>query len=653
MFKKKPQIKNLSPLRSSDRRKLADQIISEFKVHVPTLEEIDTAASPEEIQASTASSNPSPALSLIRSSLVPETCLSARFTTHAGANATLVSGTVYVGAHPGQEERILWIQYGKESRLYPTVYTLWQNPGLVPLLHTPDFVVDKLRTGADLMTPGLIGGPPWPQNAQIGAVVAVAGLEKDTVPIWVGVCKIDISGLGRVQGTKGGAVEGVHWEGDEIWTWSQTGIGGRSSPERISGWDTRQDEAESGVNQLILDDVEDETQDDGGVLVDAATNNKTNGDQQADLEQEDTESNHEPTTAEVDDAFFAAFLYSLYSAKKNGDPPHYGIDFPIQPSFLIANMIQPHLRIQNQHYNIKKTSWKNAKKFIKHLDKGQLLKSKDRNGGETVILDVDFDDERIKTFTPYKLPKPKTQAGPASGESASGSANGVDPSIGQKLAIQTIYRASSKLVPDLIPSKTTYYTPSQISAFLKKYIENNPSLSDNTTSPRFIKLDPFIANNILSSNPSTSDTRILAAGEIGRDVLLKRILEDDHLAIPHWLLLRNSQTYDSENPDPGLKPKSGPAPHVTIVIEKRTGTKVVTKISGLEVFGINPQILSPELQKKCAGSASVGQLMGGKPGVMEILVQGDQREVVEKEMVRRGVDKRWIVVDDKTKKKKK
>jgi len=39
--------------------------------------------------------------------------------------------------------------------------------------------------------------------------------------------------------------------------------------------------------------------------------------------------------------------------------------------------------------------------------------------------------------------------------------------------------------------------------------------------------------------------------------------------------------------------------------------------------------------------------------MMEILVQGDQRDVVEKEMARRGVDRRWIVVDDKTKKKKK
>ncbi|KAI1619476.1 hypothetical protein EDD37DRAFT_643162 [Exophiala viscosa] len=653
MFKKKPQIKNLSPLRSSDRRKLADQIIADYKVHVPTLAEIDPTTTTADGQAPT--SNPTPALSSVRTSLVPESCLSARFTTHAGPNSTLVSGTIYVGAHPGQEERILWIQYGKDAKLYPTVYTLWHNPGIVPLLHTPDFVVEKLRTGADLMTPGLVGGPPWPERAKQGTVIAVAGLEKPSVPIWVGICKIDISSLGRVQGSKGAAVEGVHWEGDELWNWSQTGSGGRAPPERIEDWEPTPEGVEEGVGKLDLEDDDEDDAQEGGVALESSNIAGQSGAEGKGFNgvHEEGEPEHEPSTAEVDEAFVQAFIYAIYNAKKDGDPPHYGMDFPLQPSFVIANMIQPHLKFQNQHFTIKKTSWKNTKKFIKHLDKSALVKTKDRNGGETVILDIDFHDEKVRAFAPYKLPKPKTaSATPNDGGQATSNGGG-DPSLGQKLTLQTVYRASSKLVPDLIPSKTTYYTSSQISAFLKKYFENNPSLSTGTSSPRFVKLDPFIANNILSSNPSASDTRTLALGEIARDALLKRILDDSHLCLPHWLLLRNGQTYDPDNPDPALKPKSGPPPHVNIVLEKRTGTKVVTRISGLEVFGINPHLLGPELQKKCAGSASVGQLIGGKPGVMEVLVQGDHSDVVEKEVGRRGVDRRWVVVDDKTKKKKK
>src|SRR5947199_75941 len=99
----------------------------------------------------------------------------------------------------------------------------------------------------------------------------------------------------------------------------------------------------------------------------------------------------EPSTQEIDLAFQNAFLYAIYSAKKTGSAPHYGLKLPIQPAYLISNMIQPYLPIyhdsQAQYYNIKKTSWKNVKKFIKHLDKEQIVKSKDRNGNETIIFD--------------------------------------------------------------------------------------------------------------------------------------------------------------------------------------------------------------------------------------------------------------------------
>lgn len=51
-----------------------------------------------------------------------------------------------------------------------------------------------------------------------------------------------------------------------------------------------------------------------------------------------------------------------------------------------------------------------------------------------------------------------------------------------------------------------------------------------------------------------------------------------------------------------------------MILEKRTGTKTVTRISGLETFHINPVTFGPELARKCAGSASVGQLVGGSLG---------------------------------------
>jgi translation initiation factor 2D len=656
------QIKNLAPLRSSDRRKLADQIISEFAVPVPS----NPALSPDE-NGEPAEPSTSSGLTSIRASLLPENCLSARFTTLAGADAQLVSGTIYVGAHPGHEERILWLQLGqKDPRLYPTVYTLWQNPGLVPLLHTQDLVVDKLRTGADLMTPGLTRGPPFPPGAKKHAVVAVASLTRPSVPACVGICEIDVSALGSVQGAKGHAVKGVHWDSDEIWAWSQTGIGGRRAPEALDGWDETAStkEGQEGVQDLELEDDED-GQEEGGVSLEDAGKARLNGHGEGEAIDEQqppaASGEPEPSTHEIDQAFQNAFLYALYNAKKAGSAPPYGLKLPIQPAYLISNMIQPYLPIYHeshaQYYNIKKTSWKNPKKFIKHLDKQQIVKSKDRNGNETIILDVDFEDQQITHFTPYRLPKPKEttdSGGGGGGGQAPASAKeaiGADSSINQTLTLQTLIRPSSKLVPDLLPSKTDFYTPAEVTSFLKRYIENHPELAAQAASPRCVKLDPFLANNILGSNSGPADTKALAAGEIARDVLPKRILEDHHLCLPYWVLLRHGQKWSSS--DSSLaKPKSGSPPKVAVVIEKRTGTKTVTKVGNVEVFGINPDLLASDLQKKCASSTSVGQLMGGKPGMMEVLVQGDQREVVEKEMGRRGVDRRWIELVDKTKKKK-
>ena len=104
------QIKPLAPIRSSDRRKIADKIIADFGVNVPDYEDrVDNA----DDKASPASS-----LGALRNSLLPENALSARFTTTAGPDLSQVSGNVYAGAHPGEDQRVLWFKL--EERLIPT-----------------------------------------------------------------------------------------------------------------------------------------------------------------------------------------------------------------------------------------------------------------------------------------------------------------------------------------------------------------------------------------------------------------------------------------------------------------------------------------------------------------------------------------------------
>lgn len=118
------------------------------------------------------------------------------------------------------------------------------------------------------MTPGLTRGPPFPPKAVKGSVVAIASLERPSVPMVVGVCEIDISSLQEVRGAKGHAVRGEHWDGDEVWAWSQSGGVGGKAPDKIEGWDTDidMDGLKEQVTQVDIEDSDDE-QGGGGVSV--------------------------------------------------------------------------------------------------------------------------------------------------------------------------------------------------------------------------------------------------------------------------------------------------------------------------------------------------------------------------------------------------
>ena len=122
------------------------------------------------------------------------------------------------------------------------------------------------------MTPGLARGPPFPSKATKDSIVAIASLEDPSVPMVVGVCEIDVSALQQVQGTKGHAVRGVHWDGDEIWAWSTSGKPGGNAPEYIDGWDADEETGNlSGeMGNLRAEDTDEAPEDDqdgGGVAL--------------------------------------------------------------------------------------------------------------------------------------------------------------------------------------------------------------------------------------------------------------------------------------------------------------------------------------------------------------------------------------------------
>jgi translation initiation factor 2D len=527
-----------------------------------------------------------------------------------------------------------------------TVYTLWRNPGIVPLLHTDTTVITKLQGGADLMIPGLAGGPPFPEKAKKGAVVAVASAQSPTVPLMVGVCEADISALGKVQGMKGHAVQNIHWSGDELWSWSATGNSGRQAPSELAGWFEVEDEVEE--LETRTEGLNLEGEEDGGVsLATTAAVGANIANKEAALEGEES-TEGKLSTKEIDDIFRNAFLYGIhYHKATNSRQPNFGLEFPLNMSAVMASLVQPFLPIHTPkdatQLHIKKTSWKNMKKFIKSLDKEQIIKSKDQGKTEVLILDIDFDDPAVRNFVPYRLPKKETA--PAADVEKAPDSETSDGSVGQTLKYVSLHKAKEKLAPLFEPSKSDsrgYYTSSNIRDIVTSYIEHEQLV--NPKNKRIITLNPLLANAVFDGK-GASDKEIVAKGTVPRDILIDRVIGG---CSPYHIMQRSSSS-----PEPP-KPKAGAPPKVTILLETRSGNKTVTKVSGLEAYYINPIPLAEELRKACAGSTSVERLQGSSPKnpVMEVMVQGPQKDAVIKALEKRGVEKRWVDVVDKTKKKK-
>lgn len=637
MFKKKPTIKPLANLKSSDRRKLADNIIQDYELDLQQPSDDQTPEQKAEVTAARTS---------LRNALLPENVQSARFTTTHGPELKQASGTIYVGSQDGQEARVLWFEQG--GKLYPTVYTLWRNPNIVPLIHTHEFVMQKIQGGADLMTPGLAAGPPFPSKSRKGVVVGVASTENPTVPKAVGTCEIDVCSLEKVQGVKGLAVENMHWAGDELWSFSLKSNPGQNPPEEIAGWAKVLGERglEDKIDALALDEDQDDS---GGVPVGQKHQNDKAENEELPVA---TFTTAALTQGEIDEAFRNAFIFGVHSHKiSTPNTASHGLVFPLSQSFTMSTLVQPFLPAftpeQSHELQIKKTSWKNIKKFVKSLDKSKILKCKDKDGSEVVITDIDFDDAAIANFKPYRLPKKGTTAGgAASGRAEPGKSDTGDDALGQKLQVLTFFRPTSKLQPlfDAVPGSRSLYTPSEVRELVTAYLENEQLISE--TNKRLAKLNPTLANCVFHGTGSL-DKEVLAKGTVPRDALIDRIL---HAMATSYAVVRNGADPHS------VKAKSGTPPKIHITLETRSGNKTVTKVSGLESYHINARHLADELRKVCAGSTSVEPLAGAakknEKEVMEVMIQGPQKDAVVKALERRGVDKRWLEVLDKTKGKK-
>ncbi|XP_061218864.1 eukaryotic translation initiation factor 2D isoform X2 [Neopsephotus bourkii] len=129
-----------------------------------------------------------------------------------------------------------------EKALYPTVYTLWLYPDLLPAFSTWPPVLQKLAGGADLMLPGVVVPPSGFPQVERGTLCAVT-LLGNRAPVAVGVATMSTAEM-LAAGMKGKGFAVLHTYMDHLWEY-----GDKSNPPTLAPLVTDSAEKENAEDE--------------------------------------------------------------------------------------------------------------------------------------------------------------------------------------------------------------------------------------------------------------------------------------------------------------------------------------------------------------------------------------------------------------------
>ncbi|ODQ65855.1 hypothetical protein NADFUDRAFT_51133 [Nadsonia fulvescens var. elongata DSM 6958] len=619
MFKKKPTLKPSANVKGSERKKVYSTLASTYSL-------------PDNISEDG------------KLAVLPKTIKSARYATFQNDNGRLFTSETGVP---------LWFDLSHPNdpvgELVPSLYTLWSAAFLVPILITNGFVISKLCNGADLMIPGIFD-ESVPHDLPGGAIVGIANYLNPTVPLAIGYAEVD-NLRNRVEANEGGVgIKIVHYVGDTLFEMVR---GDKVIPEELNVITPLAENATEGpipvvgniesANKNIGDanagtydvspasgdgDYEnnnDSEEDDDSNEIERVTENfaqasinqtfelQTESKQNSDNELDDKDESIKLTTAEIDELFRKALLQTLHKAIASS------IKTPLPASQFLSSYILPNLAISDPSVVLKNTSWKKATKFFKSMEKAGFVKVKEK-GGEVIILSIaGKDNVTVAKFETYSVKKPATAV---SSSNSSGSS---------MMNLFEFYRAKNSNNP--LFDAGVYYTVQELSNTIQAYIAAHRDTVVNRVKPKEIIVDEVLAKTL----------SLGLGSRLGRDKINDAVLARFE---KYHVLTKPGQTTVDRSHMKGVA-KKGPVPKILANIETRMRGKVVTVISGLEPFKIDPVFLADELRVACAGSTTVTK------GVKDediVTVQGPQEAAVRKALMKRGVREAWVVVNNRSKK---
>ncbi|KAG2005858.1 eukaryotic translation initiation factor SUI1 family protein [Coprinopsis cinerea AmutBmut pab1-1] len=608
MFKKAfGNLKTSAPLRSSDRRKLKQKVVSAYGI------------SPEDGDL-----------------LVPDGLESLKFTTHLDE-----PGILYLSSAGDP----LWFTVGKGSEdLIPTTYTLWKKPDLLPFLSTPEPVIPILCGGADLMIPGVIHRP---RSLAAGQLVCIRkysrkdGVPELSVPLAVGSMALPSDQIETGQ-EKGKAVHVLHVWKDHLWE-----LGSKPDVPPGEPLQSKEEPSESG------DAPETVAQSEAPQGEDAPP--------QPNITPTDAYISYTPSeVTELLQISLVQAIAVLLSKSSSSTFPIPATQFytnyilpsrPAFPTYVLAPASlgadasktgeeRPH--IDPQDINIKASSHKSLTTFLKAADKQGLITTKSpqkhSQQSDLLILSVASKHPLVAAHKPYASVKDIEQKAAKKAEREN---KDREAEAHREIEVKELLKphlVTVDLFSAMGADPKQLYMPSEVRSVIFNYVTSNDLVNANDKA--YINLDQVLAACVAAKSSGKSKGKGVDAGVsidfMKRDELVKQVTSK----MQSW--------YEIHVPGKDVVQKKGTLKPIQVVMKIRQGRKASTLITGFEPFlVVNGDDMAEDLRKTCAGATSVSPVAGKPAGSgLEVLVQGKQSSAVLEYLTGKGIPKRWIEVSD-------
>ncbi|XP_028404772.1 eukaryotic translation initiation factor 2D-like [Dendronephthya gigantea] len=593
MFLKNFRVKSNTAIRGSDRRKLRNDILRAFPY---ITQEIASAIIPNKDDMSVM-----------------------KIMTHSGQNVTAYT----VNGSP--------ILFQIETKLYPTVYLLWEYPDMIPTFVTWPNVFEKLRGGADLMLPGIIQVDTDEQEFPKEQVCSVA-LLGNRAPVAVGYTIVS-SSEAREQGMRGKGVIILHSYLDQLWSQGSKcdiPVIAPNLSQLQESKDTTNDECSVNQDLTVTDSGKSDTAEAAITEPTDSESNETLSENLKDVEiteyvttelsslnpeaassemisslnreseeccSEDTHTTLEDEVQEIcpvdsmDELLEKSFMYALFCVKNH--------DLPILTSTFYKNHLLPCCP-ESQILDIKKSSYKKLTKFLQVMENRNFIAMKEQSKGVHCIDSINWANEDLKNFKKENSEKINENRQNDLKESNTVSNKYKPPEIEDVFAVSGSTRT---LFESLGYSKGAILTAKEVRQVITDYIKSQELAS--TQNKRMVKLDPVLFSAVHRKGEDNYDT-------LSWDEVFKRII--DRMNPCHTV------TFNGQTPIT----RKGKLELIEIKLEQRMGNKKVTLVHNLEYYGIDPGEFSHKLQLKAASSTSVSQLPGKTNPGQQVLIQGNQ-----------------------------